>query len=213
MFSFKTKTKPAGEPNKNAADSRQNPKILEVNLIKDEASVSFDWNKNLIFAALVFIVAIALVTEVYIGLDWWEDEEANRAQPLIASAAKINSEATKLKSQTGAALTYKEKSAVFSELLNNHVYWTNFFTWLEKNTLSSVKYKSFNGGLDGVYTLEAISKTYADVSWQAKAFLNDSSVRSVEITRAESSKEGDKLKASEVNFNINLGLKPEIFKK
>lgn len=212
MFSFKAKTKApvAGNPSQG---SMQNPKILEVNLIKDEAAVSFDWNKNLLFAALTMVIAIFLVAEIYFGLDWWEDQETERSQPLIASVAKINSEATKLKSQTGAALSYKEKSAAFSELLGSHIHWTNFFTWLEKNTLSTVKYKAFEGGLDGVYTIEATAQTYADVSWQAKAFLSDPLVKKVEILEAESSREGDKTRASQVSFMLQLSLKPEIFKK
>ncbi len=214
MFSFKDKNKnQVPVPGAPSRASMQNPKILEVNLIKDEAAVSFDWNKNLLFAALTMLLAGFLVAEIYFGLAWWEAQEAEKAQPLINSAAKLNLEASKLKNQTGAALLFKEKSVAFSELLGDHVHWTNFFTWLEKNTLSSVKYQSFEGGLDGSYNIDATAKTYADISWQVKAFLSDPLVKDVKVLGAESSKDGDKLKANEVNFGVLLTLKPEIFKK
>ena len=50
----------------------QNPKILEVNLIKEESPIVFDWNKNLMVAGFVIALAMLLLVEVYIGLNWWE---------------------------------------------------------------------------------------------------------------------------------------------
>ena len=189
----------------------QNPKILEVNLIKEEAVVSFDWNKHLLVLFFVLLLAGLLVGEVYFGLKWWEDQEAAQLQVLSDKVAKIDAEAGKLKKAASDALAYKEKSAVFTDLLNNHVYWSNFFSWLEKNTLSSVRYESFSGDTTGIYTLAATADTYADVSWQVKAFTNDPLVKEVKVTDAASSR--SKTSAGRVNFNIMLKVDPSIFKK
>jgi len=189
----------------------QNPKILEVNLIKEEAAVSFDWSKNLLVLILVLFLAGLLVTEIYFGLNWWEEQEAAQVQILSDKTAKLDAEATKLKKTASAAVSYKEKSAVFTDLLNNHIYWSNFFSWLEKNTLSSVRYGGFSGNLDGTYSLAATTDTYADVSWQVKALLNDPLVKHVEVTSAGSSK--SQTTAGRVSFGIVLKINPDIFKK
>ena len=189
----------------------QNPKILEVNLIKEEAEISFDWNKNLMVLVLVLFLAGLLVTEVYFGLNWWETQEAAQLQVLSDKVVKLDSEAVVLKKSASAALSYKEKSAVFTDLLNNHIYWSNFFSWLEKNTLSSVRYEGFAGSIDGVYSLSATADSYADISWQVKAFLNDPIVQQVQVVNAASAK--SKTKANRVSFSILLKVNPTIFKK
>lgn len=189
----------------------QNPKILEVNLIKEEAIVAFDWNKNLMVLVLVLLLAGFLVVEVYYGLNWWEKQEATQIQVLSDKVMKLDAEASKLKKTASAALSYKEKSAVFTSLLNNHIYWSNFFTWLEKNTLSSVHFDSFAGTLDGTYSFLATADSYADISWQVKAFLNDPLVESAKVTSAASTRSAAKPNA--VTFNITIKINPSIFKK
>lgn len=192
--------------------SLQNPRILEVNLVKDEVLVFFDWRKNLSLLFLVLCIAALLVTEIYFGLGWWQAQEEARSQTLQDQAVKTGEEVSALKKKISAPLTYKAKSAAFSQLLNNHVYWTNFFNWLEKNTLSSVHYKDFSGGVDGVYILTATAQSYADVSWQVKAFLNDPITKAVSVVQAESSQKA-KDQAGEVSFKINLEVNPAVFRK
>jgi Tfp pilus assembly protein PilN len=189
----------------------QNPKILEVNLIKEEAVISFDWNKNLLVLILVLLLAGFLVVEIYFGLNWWEKQEAAQIQVLSDQVAKLDAEAAKLKKTASAALSYKEKSAVFTDLLDNHIYWSNFFNWLEKNTLSSVRFEGFTGTVDGVYSLAATTDNFADVSWQVKAFLNDPLVKNVQVIEATAAK--DQTKAGRVGFSISFEVNQDIFRK
>jgi len=209
MFSLSKKFK---KKEGKTGGSLQNPRILEVNLVKDEVLVFFDWRKNLSLLFLVLCIAALLVTEIYFGLDWWQGQEAARSQTLQDQAVKTGEEVSALKKKISAPLIYKAKSAAFGQLLDNHVYWTNFFNWLEKNTLSSVRYKDFSGGIDGIYILTATAQSYADVSWQAKAFLNDPITKEVSVVQAESSQKA-KDEAGEVSFKINLQVNPVVFRK
>ncbi|MFA5154955.1 MAG: hypothetical protein WC453_00825 [Patescibacteria group bacterium] len=190
----------------------QNPKILDVNLVKDEVQVSFDWRKQLLVLALILALAALFVGEIYFGLDQWEKQEAARTKVLEEQVDRTNAEISQLRNQIGAALSYKDKAAIFGELLDNHIYWTNFFSWLEKNTLSSVTYEQFAGGTDGLYVLTARAKTYADISWQVRAFLKDPLVEKAQVVAAESSREGED-QTGDLSFRITLQVKPEIFKK
>lgn len=194
----------------------QNPKILDVNLIKDEVKVAFDWNKNLLILLLVLILAGLFIAEIYFGLDWWEKQEIEKSQILNEQVLDIGRELNQLKGQNGEVLVFREKSALAGQLMSSHVYWSNFFSWLEKNTLSSVAYKAFSGNLDGKYSLAATAGDFAEVSWQAKAFLKDPLVKNVDISSASFSgdqKEIGQLKGTRVNFNLSLEISPDIFKK
>lgn len=191
----------------------QNPKILEVNLVRDQVKVSFDWLHNLWVLVLALLVALAFVWEIYAGLGWWQNQEEAKIKLTNEKIVAINSQITSLRQNNQDALDYKAKSAAFSALLNNHVYWTNFMSWLEKNTLSSVQYTGFSGDLSGDYILNAVAPNYADVSWQVKAFLNDPLTKSVSVTAASLAKSKDSSAPNQVNFSIKLRINPTLFTK
>ena len=208
MFSFKLKLKNK-EPKRTIVS---NPKILEVNLIKEEASDNFAWGKNLVTSLIVFFIAIVLVGEIYYGLDWWQNQEMAKTKVTETEVSKLNKEISVLNNTADNALKYKEKVVVLGELLGEHIYWSNFLNWLEKNTLSSVQYDQLSGNTSGIYSFMATAKTYADVSWQTKAFLNDPLTKkaSVEMANLPSSKDEKK---KQVSFILNLEVNPSIFKK
>jgi len=209
MFLSKQKINQTGETKK---ASLHNPKILEVNLVKNEVKASFDWSTNLLFSFLVFLFAAFLVAEIYFGLNWWEKQQNLKNEAIQKQADILVQETNKLKKTANEAVAFKEKSLAFSSLIDNHVYWNNFFSWLEKYTLSSVKYSAFDGDLSGVYVLSATAKSYADVSWQVKSFLMSSSTKKVEVLQAQTASEKDKSKSSEVSFQLKLEVDPAIFK-
>jgi len=204
-------------------NSTQNPKILEVNLIKGEVKISFDWKKNISLLVLVFIIAGAFVVEIYFGLDLWAKKEALKAEALTKEIEIITKDIKDSQKKADAALLYKNKSQEVSRLLANHIYWSTFFDWLEKNTLSSVKFASFEGSTDGKYTLEGTATRYQDVSWQVKALSDSSLVKKVEVLQVASADE-DKASGAEsenatsssqkiVNFSLELEIDPVIFRK
>jgi len=212
MLFFKQKKNNQNEALKNAL---QNPKILEVNLIKGEVKIAFDWNKNISVLLLVLFITGVFIGEIYFGLDWWEKQETIKAQSLDSSISQVNSDISKIKSKADEALAYKDKSVEVSKLIDNHIYWTNFFNWLERNTLSTVKFDSFTGDTSGNYSLNASALSYAEVSWQVKAFLNDPIVKKVDVLTVDSimSKDKNKPTAQGVGFNLSFELDPKIFKK
>jgi len=158
------------------------------------------------------------MVEIYFGLNWWGEKEKAQAETLNLNIAKTNAEIVKVKSKADEALIYKEKSIAVSHLLANHVYWSNFFSWLEKNTLSTVRFDSFSGDTKGVYTLTAKALSFSEASWQVKAFLNDPLVKKAEIDSVNFSSGKDKANSSVsaakgVDFTLNFELNPDIFKK
>lgn len=210
---FFRKTKKTKEDIKK--NTLQNPKILEVNLIRGEVKVNFDWGRNSSILLVVLFVAGLLITEVYFGLNWWAEQENLKSLELSGEVAKVNQEINKIKSGSDEALSYKDKSNNLGLLLNNHIYWTTFFSWLEKNTLNSVSYGGFSGDTSGEYSLSAKASNYAQASWQAKVFSDSSLVKKVDIldVAAVKSKDKDTVEDNGVNFSIELEVDPIIFRK
>lgn len=208
----KTKENPKGNP-------LQNPKILEVNLIRDEVKIGFDWGRNLSLLILILFIAVLLVAEVYYGLNWWEQQENLKSQELAGEVSKVNQEISQIKNKSDEALSYKDKSNELGKLLNNHIYWSTFFNWLEKNTLNTVSYGGFSGDTTGIYALSAKAMSYAQVSWQVKVFSDSALVKKVEVldVTAASAKNDNKDTGKDadkgVNFSIKLDVDPVIFRK
>ena len=177
--------------------------------------VSFDWGKNFSVLFLVLLVAGLLIAEVYFGLNWWAEREDLKAQELAGEIAKVTQETNKMKNESAEALSYKDKANSLGQLLQNHVYWSTFFSWLEKNTLNSVSYAGFSGDISGKYDLAAKALSYAQASWQAKVFLDSSLVKKVDIAEVSSltAKNFNGPDNVGVNFSIQLEVDPIIFRK
>ncbi|PKM87624.1 hypothetical protein CVU83_02800 [Candidatus Falkowbacteria bacterium HGW-Falkowbacteria-2] len=191
-----------------------NPKVLEVNLIKDEKQVDFDWQHN--FSTLLFslFVAALFLVEIYVGLNWWANYEEERALAAEAKFNLVSKQIKEMRTESDEILAFKERADIAHQLLDNHVYWTNFFNWLEKNTLSSVNYHAFSGGTDGVYQLQASTKTYRDISWQTRAMLENPSILSARVDRGTTEREEgeEKVESETVNFTLDLKVDPQLFR-
>ncbi len=198
------------------ADSPQNPKVLEVNLIKNEIPIDFDFGKHLGTLLFSLFVAAIFIAEIYLGLNWWSDYENERVLATETKFNQVSTEIKTMKDESDEILAFKQRLDLTEALLNNHIYWTNFFDWLEKNTLSSVNYNSFSGSADGVYALGATAKTFRDVSWQTRALLEDPAVISAQVDSADTERTDspgqEKNAVADVNFVLSLKVNPSLFK-
>ena len=195
-----------------------NPEVLEVNLIKDEMEVNFEWNKRLLSLFLPLFVAGLFLAEIYFGLDWWQTQEEQKAISLKNDYEKVSQNVKNIKTQAEEVMIFKDKLAVSQKLIDNHIYWTDFFTWLEKNTLNSVSYGGgFAGDISGTYNFGVTAKNYSDISWQVKRFRDDKYVSSVNVNSGALAGGSDSVSPDQkpinqsVSFGLELKVKPEIF--
>lgn len=231
MALFKRSKKQNNESDK----ALRNPKILEVNLIKEEAQLTFNWKRNIKPLIFALGVTIFVIIELYLGLDWWQQDEEARLRQIKNEIKQVKQDVEDIRNSVPDALAYKEKTEEVKFLLENHVYWTNFFSWLEKNTLSTVSFDGFSGDLEGEYKLAGVAGSFAEVSWQANKISESEFVDDVEILTAsfgqEESKEdleeeaqaGENQEEEEVSdepqlppgvaFELTLEMNPKIFIK
>lgn len=108
---------------------------------------------------------------------------------------------------TNATLT------TIADLLTGHVYWTQWFTFLETYTLPEVLYIDFTGSKDGVMNLDAITDDFSAVSKQVNVFKSLPEVQSVEVTTATRDSEVDAASNNQViHFTISLKVDPTLLK-
>lgn len=227
-------------PQKNQVEDKvlNNPKILEVNLIKEEEKFEFDWKRGTKALLFALGVTIFIIVELYLGLDWWQKDEEARLEQVKAETSKVSKDVAEFRKTAADALAYQEKTLEVDRLLGEHIYWTNFFKWLEGNTLSTVSFGSFSGANDGKYALAGKAGSFAEVSWQIQQLANDPLVLKVEsmsVSSGESrtreeidqqlaeaaknpvSEDGEEVviptESAGVSFNLALEINPTIFQK
>jgi hypothetical protein len=159
--------------------------ILDVDLIKGEKEKKLDWSKYIAFIFLTVVAASVLAFEVYWLIGWWEKQENKRTQEIEKNIKNIKEEISQLEAEYQTITELKIKADILEELLAHHPFWTNFFNWIERRTLSTVSWESFSADLSGSYSLNGEAKTFADISWQTRSFLDDKLVEAVNVNSGD----------------------------
>lgn len=173
--------------------------------------------KSLFKQNLILIFVWIFVSAAFVGGLYWfsmvqlEDLETQYSE--LTSEKEILEAELKSASQIRTQVQMLENKLRESKsLLDNHVYWTNFFTELEKYTKPKVRYIGFSGGIDDEIVLKAEAQDYTVAAQQllvfqlAKDLASDVKISGISQQKA---KEGEE---SSVSFNITLTLSPNIFK-
>ena len=186
--------------------------LLETNLIKDEIEIIYNWKKDLSIFFVLFLIVAVFVAESYIFLyNWKKQKEIENSYYLQTEITATELKANNLKDQYIKAIEFKRRLELSSAVLNNHVYWTNFFNFLEKNTLKdNIYYRSFSGDVYGEYILPAVSNDVLAVNFQSKVFSDNPNINSSAINEEEIINDEDTGK-THINFNFNFNLNPKIF--
>ncbi|MBU4455223.1 hypothetical protein KJ586_01780 [Patescibacteria group bacterium] len=182
--------------------------ISGTNLIKGEIISFFDWRKKFSVLLTAAISAFLTIAVVYGGLIFLENKEINKGRYFVDKINEMNQSIGQAKDYIKEILIFKEKMKLADELLGRHIYWTDFFEFLEKNTLADVYYSGFSGNIGGEYTLSATAKSFSAIAQQVKTMRNNSNVAQAKVSGGQSSAEG-----GGVGFQLELSVNPDIFKK
>ncbi len=203
--------------NKNTKPSKDKKSVLEMNLAEGEIIHYFSWKKA--FSSFVFsaILAFTILFFVYLGLSWWGEQRAEQNKFFSEKSEQLESQIENTREETEFLLIFKKKMEIINnELLPEHIYWTNFFDYLEENTLDQVGYSHFSGAIDGSYSLPVTTKDYNIINSQVELMRENSLTEEARVRSAAKNKESEeesKEKDSEVTFDLELKVSEEIFTK
>lgn len=209
-------------PAKKDADKWKPVNIIKTDLIKDEATLIVDWQKNLKNLLVFLLLSSFFVAAGYGGLIYWSNISAKEAEKIeneIQGYLKLISDA---KSELNEIDIFQKKLSMVTGILDRHIYWNRFFALLEEVTLTKVFYESkFQGDTSGEFKFSAKAKNYKDITDQIKFLKSDNkNIISAdtnkgslaEVNRLDADKNGQ-ANDSKIEFEIDLKVKPEIFYK
>jgi hypothetical protein len=186
-------------------------KALQVNLVKDEIVKYFNWQRGSLVILISIFSTLALISFIYWGISvWGSSNQASQNGNYLQQYYKISKELNSLNAQVAEIKSFKVKLDQANFLISRHIYWTNFFNFLETNTLSNVYYSGFSGTISGDYSLSATCDNLAAIDPQIKKFLANPLVKKVAV---DSGSMGDSKGNSAVSFSMAFTLDPKIFLK
>jgi hypothetical protein len=191
---------------------------VKANLVKDQGVLFFNWKEKVLALVLSLVLCCLAISLVYVGLLIWQKERLNDNKTTLANYDAINLEISKNEKEIQEIIDFNKKLDVVNYLLSNHVYWSNFFSFLENNTLKNVYFTSFSGDLTGKYKIPTIARNLDAISMQLEVMKAYNMVRSIQYSAAQTinSSSGSSTvgpTSSTVKFVLEVSVDPKIFLK
>jgi len=185
--------------------------ILATDLISGEVTAVFDWRKNLPVFIFWLILSGLILAGFYQGLVVWEEKKVAEANTNTEKFGALRIQIAQEERGVDEILDLQKKLEVIKKLLDRHIYWSNFFAFLEKNTLADVAFNNFGGDTKGLYNLSGMAKDFKTLADQLITFKAD------KMTTWVGSKGGsasiDKTGDGSISFDLELWVKKELFNK
>jgi hypothetical protein len=190
-------------------------KIIETNLVNREEDIEFDWSKFYVFLLSGIFLSITVVGLIYVWILGEGEKLMATIEPIKTKIEKNSATMAKLLENSKEVNVFNEKLTLAKHVLDNHVYWTNFFDVLEKNTLSDVNYTGgFSGDIGGELDLRANSESFNNVTNQLRAMQKEGEfIKEVFAGEATYSFSGTASSTPEVSFPIKLVFDKSVFHK
>jgi len=181
-------------------------KEFDVNLVPEGANLlpSKKLYSKLILGAVIALLACGLG---FIGLIFYGQAVKKQEAAITDQLSQSEVRYEQLQIQEKELSRLNIKIASVRDLLNRHVYWTDFFEELERITIPEVYYKSINASTDGVIILSAEAESYLALARQYLAYQQAGDfVKSVTVSAIEGNEDGD-----QIGFSVSLMVSPEIY--
>jgi len=192
------------------------PKILKTNLIKGEITTFIDWKKNIRTLIVDIALAFFMLGVIYFGLIFWELKALEQSQVLGGEISDLKLKIAGIEKEVQTVDVFQEKLKYAKLLLDEHIYWNNIFSFLEKNLLKEVVIKSnFSGNLSGEFSFSAQADSFNTIAKQIKLLRLNKDVLGVDITggtlAAVEDEEGNM--ETVVDFKLVFRINPLVFKE
>lgn len=178
-----------------------------VDLIPVAARVR-SWQQILTLFGFAVLLSVFILGAIYVYVMYGEQRivaEQNRQKEEIAKIEEKILDFTQLNKDINIL---GQEIKLVQDVLNRHIYWTNFFELLEKYTVSDVYYSGLAVGTNGGLTLNASTNSYDSVAKQLKVLNGEKAkefATEASITGAKRDAEGT------VTFQVVLALNQSLF--
>jgi hypothetical protein len=193
-----------------ASKKWENPKIVETNLLADELNI-YGYKGEIITAVLFFFLSGILVASLYGLLIFWQKDKEAKNSTEQKRMADIDNQIKEAREGIVEINNFKDKLKPVTAILDSHIYWTNWFDFLENNLIKGSNISSFSGDTSGSYKLKVTVDSYSQVGESLNVFYQNSLVKKAETNEGHMRKSG--LDSNKVDFELDLEIDPSIFTK
>ncbi|KKR15285.1 MAG: hypothetical protein UT42_C0005G0005 [Candidatus Falkowbacteria bacterium GW2011_GWA2_39_24] len=192
--------------------------IVRANLIKDQETLFFNWQSKILTLVLALGLALLTVGVLYGALLVWESNKLHDNQDVFDNLEAVNQEVKKEEAIAQEIMDFNNKLVLVDYMLDNHIYWSDFFKVLEDYTIFDVYYEGFSGDINGTYALPAVARDYRAVYLQLKLMQGNEEVLSADTEGAKSLAQtvqatGDSVATTvdKIKFILNLVIDRKLF--
>lgn len=180
--------------------------VLATDLIKSEVITFFDWQRNLALLAIFLAVDFIIIFSGYKGVEYWQHQKQKEIEKVVQQFNLLEEERKREEVDLDKIIDLQRKLDQVTFLLNRHIRWTNFFKFLEENTLPTVHFENFSGSINGSYSLKAHAGSFYEVAQQINVLRQNPRVISVAVNGG-----GFDQETKSVNFDLSLVIKGDVF--
>lgn len=187
---------------------------LDVNLIPEEMNrhPELEVGQKLFTAGMVAGFSVLLVLLGYFGLSWYQIGVTREAVKVEDEVVALDSQIKELEARRAEAVEFQAYLGLVRSLLDQHVYWSQFFKLLETHTSREVFFSNFSMSGTNQLVISAQALDYDAVAEQIVAleratdFIQAVRVDAVaaEVDRASGLYQG-------VTFTLSLDFIPGVF--
>jgi len=194
---------------------QQEDDILITNLIKGQEFTFFNWRQAIIINIISVLLTVLIIGAGWGYLTWKISQQEVTLSKAQKEAIMKQTELLAIEKEIDEIDNLRVKTKEVKNILDKHIYWTNFFTYLENNTLPEVHYKKFIGDLTFEYKIPGSALSFDSYIAQMENWQKDNEYT---ITAKSS---GAKIIAQTgadnpgkiAEFDLELKVDPKIFLK
>lgn len=172
VIPYKPKPRPKEEEPLPAAKPPIPPRRgLRVSLIPEERiEKRINVTMRKIIVVVIVVVEVLAIAAAWFIISSQTDSKNQKLAQLEQSISQLNADISAVRDQQQELLLFEKKLASISDLLDQHVYTSKIFEFLEKNTLPNVWYSSYISTSDGQVALNANARDLETAARQIAHF-------------------------------------------
>lgn len=184
-------------------------KLFGTNLMRGQEFQFFDWQRAGIVIGSITVIVIAVLWGIR-----WQIQRSGVQLATVAYETELAQRRTRLAELQKTAEGFsglRQQAQWASALLQEHVYWSNFFTYLEEQTVPGVWYEDFSGKTEDEYALKAQAPDFVTFIRQLQVWKEADTTYTRFFSVDEVSLDTGEGEGETVEFSVTFAVTPELF--
>lgn len=193
---------------KDDLDIKDKEGALDISLMPDKTVIIPRLVRSRLLILIAFLVVILTIfILIWFYTDWYFEKKEYQVARAEREIDFLEAKSRSFLKTRDQVTLLEERASRTEKILNNHVYWTKFFSLLEKYTLPDIYFGDFKANDSGQISLRAFGRDLMSIAHQIVVFSEaEDFVKEIETKGVAQGPDG-------ITANFNLILVDDVFKK